>query len=285
MRVALPRRQCTGVLALLCAVAAVVLASAAGASANSGGVLSAGAGCSKATAKALIDQHSLNGFVLPPAQVLCGPFTGPGSNAMAVTIAAGTCWSPQGLAVFSFSGGSWRLVLSQRAFIVPPLVAVGSDIRETTRVFRPGESGCNPTVTQTRLWHWNGTTLTAKKQATALHLGDFLSPDRKVWCGIGSAQSFCATGRPGPANPPQRGATLYSDGRVTLCDVPVPSLGAGCIQNWDPSAPILRVGQETEMDGVLCKSETNGITCTLTSGPGAGKGFLINSSNVRRVGP
>jgi hypothetical protein len=116
-----------------------------------------------------------------------------------------------------------------------------------------------------------------------LHLASFLSPDRKVWCSISTAQSLCATGRPGLANPHQRAATLYSDGRVTLCDVPVPSLRAVCIQNWDFSAPILMVGQETEMDGVLCKSGTNGITCTLTSGPGAGKRFLVSSSGVRRA--
>lgn len=114
---------------------------------------------------------------------------------------------------------------------------------------------------------------------------DFLSPDQKVWCEFGSPQSFCATGRPGPVTTPQRSATLDRSGQVTHCDVPVPSLGAACIQNWDSSAPILKVGQQTEADSVLCKSKTNGITCTLASGSGKGKGFLINSTSVRRVGP
>jgi hypothetical protein len=114
---------------------------------------------------------------------------------------------------------------------------------------------------------------------------DFLSPDQRVWCGIGSVQSFCATGRPEPANSPQRSAILDRSGKVALCDVPVPSLGAACIQNWDSSAPILKVGQETAAGNVLCKSRTNGITCTLTSGSGKGKGFLINSTSVKRVGP
>jgi hypothetical protein len=118
-------------------------------------------------------------------------------------------------------------------------------------------------------------------------LSSFLSPDRKVWCGVGSTQSFCVTGG-GAANggtPPQSGATLTRAGKVTICSVAVPSISRSCTQNWDSGAPVLMVGQETERDGVLCKSGTDGITCTLASGPGKGKGFLISSTTVRRVGP
>jgi hypothetical protein len=114
---------------------------------------------------------------------------------------------------------------------------------------------------------------------------DFLSPDQKIWCEFGSAQSLCATGRPGPPNSPQRSATLDRSGKVTLCDVRVPSLGAACVQNWDSSAPMLKVGHATEAGNVVCKSKANGITCTLAGGRGKGKGFLINSTSVRRVGP
>lgn len=92
---------------------------------------SALAACSKAEARALIDQHSLNGFLLPPAEVLCGPFTGPGT---AVAVAAGNCWGVQEWAVFSFIGGTWKLALEQGGYIVLPLVAVGADIKETTAV-------------------------------------------------------------------------------------------------------------------------------------------------------
>jgi hypothetical protein len=113
---------------------------------------------------------------------------------------------------------------------------------------------------------------------------DFLAPGQKVWCGIASAQSFCAMGAPGAANHSQRGATLNSDGKVTLCYVPVPSLSAACVQNWDTGAPILRVGQETRADNVLCKSERRGIVCTIASGRHKGKGFLISSKVVRQLG-
>ena len=121
--------------------------------------------------------------------------------------------------------------------------------------------------------------------STALHLNDFLSPDRKVWCGLNGPPTFCVTGGD-RGNSAQRGATLYSDGKLTTCFVAVPSFSRGsCTQNWDSSAPVLRYGQQTELDGFRCTSARNGITCIVVAGKGEGKGFLINSTSVKRVGP
>jgi hypothetical protein len=94
--------------------------------------------CSAATARQLVDRFQLNSFGLPNpvSQFLCGAFTGPGSEAMAITIKAPTCWPVQQWAVASVSGGQWRLVLNQPAYLIPPLQAVGSDIREETAVSR-----------------------------------------------------------------------------------------------------------------------------------------------------
>jgi hypothetical protein len=64
-------------------------------------------------------------------------------------------------------------------------------------------------------------------ESTALHLGDFLSPDRQVWCGMSSSPAFCVTGgspTTRSSNPAQRGATLYSDGKLTLCFCARPEL-------------------------------------------------------------
>ena len=121
------------------------------------------AACSKATARVLVNQHKLNVFLLPQpvVQMLCGPFTGPGSKAMAVTIGASTCWSVQGWAVFSFSGGAWKLVHDEVAFIYP-LVAIGTDLKETVPVFRSTDNRCNPTGgMKSRIWNWNGSSLTS----------------------------------------------------------------------------------------------------------------------------
>jgi hypothetical protein len=129
--------------------------------------------CSRATAGQLVEKHRLNHFLLPDpvAQLLCGPFTGPGSDAMAVTIYAPTCWPIQNWGVFRFAQGVWKLVLDQPAYLVPPLVAVGSDIRETTAIHRPGDSRCLPSGgTHARMWRWNGKRLVAGpwKQVTPL---------------------------------------------------------------------------------------------------------------------
>jgi hypothetical protein len=97
----------------------------------------------------------------PIAQVLCGPFTGPGSVAMAVTFSAPTCWSPQGWAVFRHVGGAWEEVFHQPlGFLAGELVAAGGEIRVTQPVHRKRDSRCNPTGgTRARNWSWDGASL------------------------------------------------------------------------------------------------------------------------------
>jgi hypothetical protein len=89
--------------------------------------------CSMETALQVAAPVSTWGAIPEPiAQVLCGPFTGPGSVAMAVTFRAPTCWSPQGWAVFRHVDGAWEQVLHQPLdFLAGDLVAVGDGIRET----------------------------------------------------------------------------------------------------------------------------------------------------------
>jgi hypothetical protein len=125
----------------------------------------------------------------------------------------------------------------------------------------------------------------AQTRPAPLRIASFLSPDRKVWCGIGEGRGFCATGGfdPGAAEP-QRSATFASGGTVTLCSVAAPSVREGCIQNWDAAAPVLRYGQQSELEGVLCTSEPNGITCVQTAGAGKGKGFRVSSGEAVEVG-
>ena len=148
-------------LGLIGAIAAAVLAMTGPIHPAAGGPL---ADCTKATATRLVNQKRLNSFLLPDPvrQVLCGPFTGAGSEAMAVTIGAPTSWPVQSWAVFSFANGTSKLVLSQPAYLAGPLEAVGSDIKETTAVARLGDPRCLPTGgTHARIWHWDGSKLVA----------------------------------------------------------------------------------------------------------------------------
>lgn len=116
-----------------------------------------------------------------------------------------------------------------------------------------------------------------------LHLREFLSPDRKVWC----TGRTCGT----YPEPPTRSAEIDSNGTVTICSVPqliYPPGGhvpEGCaLQNWNADAPILKYGQRTEQYGLRCTSATNGITCTVVAGAGKGKGFRIDASKAVEVG-
>jgi hypothetical protein len=96
------------------------------------------------------------------SQLLCGEFTGRGSDAMAIAFTAPTCWPLQGWAVFRFVDGDWKLALLRRGVFIFRLQAVGGDIRETEPVRRPGDPRCIPSGgKRARIWHWNGSGLAA----------------------------------------------------------------------------------------------------------------------------
>ena len=123
----------------------------------------------------------------PIGQVLCGPFAGAGSEAMAVTLNAPTCWSFQRWVVFRFSEGDWRVALDQSAFIFP-LAVVGADLRERRPVFRTGDPRCLPSGgSRARVWHWDGTRFIAGpwKQVTPpvpTTSGYFKTPSGNIAC-------------------------------------------------------------------------------------------------------
>jgi hypothetical protein len=247
---------------------------------------SAPAACSKATAKQVVNQHDLNHFALPNPvhQLLCGPFTGPGSQAMAVAIQAPTCWPVQHWAVFTFSAGSWRLVHEQPAYLHPPLVRAGSGIRETTAVQRPGDSRCNPSGgKRSRIWRWNGSRLVAGPWKTegerSSSMAAFFSPSRNLFCTMGDhgqrrGAVICVSRKP------EHRVGMGLDGRLDICR------GAGCIGNPgvadpQPTPRLLAYGRQKTVGRFRCRSEVAGVTCVVSR---TGKGFLINRDGVTRVG-
>jgi hypothetical protein len=116
-----------------------------------------------------------------------------------------------------------------------------------------------------------------------LRLRQFLSADRGVWCVM--EDRSCGT----YPKPPTRSAEVDDQGKDTFCDVPelitVPAEHEppGCFQNWNSQAPVLAYGQSDLYDGLLCTSAPDGITCTLVSGVGKGKGFRISKSEAVEV--
>jgi hypothetical protein len=117
-----------------------------------------------------------------------------------------------------------------------------------------------------------------------LRIPQFLSPDRSVWCVM--EDRTCGT----YPKPPTRSAEIDSQGNDTFCNVPelITPPGAneaeGCFQNWNSSAPVLAYGHSDLYNGLLCMSAADGITCTLDSGAGEGKGFRIDKSEMVEVG-
>jgi hypothetical protein len=250
--------------------------------ASTAGVASAEADCSEATARQLVEQHRLNDFGLPNPvrQLLCGAFTGSGSEAMAIAIGAPTCWPTQRWAVFTYTSGAWRLVLDQRRFIFP-LAAVGSDIREHAPVFRAGDPRCHPSGgSHARVWRWNGTRLVAGpwSQVTpgaAVTSAAFRTPSSNIECGMSDSRRGrlveCWSFRP-----PQK-AKLYFGGRVTICR----GSEARCRIGNAGEVPTLRYGRQITVGRFRCLSRRTGVTCTVIR---SGKGFLINTGGVRRIG-
>lgn len=251
------------------------------------------ADCSMATATQLVEQYRLNDFDVPNPvrQVLCGSFMGAGSDVMAITIAAPTCWPVQHWAILGFRDGAWQLLEKVPAYLIPPLTAVGNDIREETAVRRAGDARCFPSGgTHARLWHWDGTRFVAgpweqvKKGAVEPRKPRvFRSPSGNIRC---SMSDFWGPGRNSPGvscwsvDAPQR-VTMDSTGQLKTCRGRVPCLesGCGCVEGFD--YPRLAYGRTIGYAPFRCASLQFGIRCTVTA---SGRGFLINRSRVTRLG-
>ena len=257
--------------------------------------------CSTTAARVLVERHRLDVFLTPNpiAQVLCGPFAGAGSDAMAVTIRAPTCWGVQRWAVFRFSQGDWRLVLDRIAFIFS-LAVVGSDIRETSPVFRQGDSRCNPSGGKhARIWHWNGTRFAAGawKQvapgsgpAGVLTNGYFKTPSGNIVCfhSPGPAdmpRAFLGCGiksglKPAPPRRPCAEGGYAGDrlsmnatGRVSV----PPCAGDPGALVGEREAKVLAYGKTWSGGGLTCASAVAGLTCRNKSG----HGFFLSRASWR----
>ena len=234
--------------------------------------------------------------------MLCGSFAGPGSEAMAATLAAPTCWPVQGWAVFRRAGGEWELVLAQRyVFLDPPLVAVGAEIRETRPVFRRGDNRCNPSGgSRSRVWRWNGTRLIAgawkqvkpgEAPAAGMTTGYFKTPSGNIVCfhspgpkDIPEAVLVCGIESGLNPAPPRRPCKEggYAGDRVVLLatgpvQVPACAGDPGPFVGLQVGAQALGYGETWSGGGLSCASAVTGLTCRNTSG----RGFFLSRERWR----
>lgn len=241
--------------------------------------------CSEATAQALARKYKLGDqtYDYPVGQVLCGPFTGAGSDAVAFSFHYPGCVATSGFAVFRFNGGDWQLVLRNADSFIS-LSQVGSDVVEKVSVFRRGDPRCVPSGgTKERLWHWDGQQLvpsawkqlTQPKAPTSL---DFLVPRGAI------ANASCSmVDEPtlhrvecGTDKPPHR-VDMNGNGVVRACRGWQPCVSCGC---RPPGARVLASGHQVEVGRFRCESLHTGVRCTVIK---TGKGFLFTRTSTVRV--
>jgi hypothetical protein len=217
---------------------------------------------------------------------------------MAFTLGAPTCWPVQGWAVFSFRDGDWRLVLSQAlVFVVPPLAAVGGDIRETRPVYRRGDPRCIPSGgTHARTWHWNGTRFAAGpwKQvkppaapAAPRKSGHFKTPSGNIVCVHSSTDVLCGIKSGLKPKPPytaecRRIGLDHNADRISLGATgrarPIACSGDAGPFVGERSARVLGYGKTWTSEGLSCRSTFSGLTCRNRSG----HGFFLSRTRWRR---
>jgi len=245
--------------------------------------------CSKAEAIDAVKRLGLRDVSpdYPVYKVLCGAFTGAGSQTMVALISGPDNVGMLYWAVFSWSGSEWQFLMKQRQAAV--LTAAGSDIRETVSIYRPDDPRCCPSGgTKARIWHWNGSRFVAAtwKQVTKGKTEPrkpavFRSPSGNIRCSMfdwGGSDSPGVNCR--SIKSPLR-VTMDSGGRLKICrGIRCIDTGCGCVEGFD--WPRLGYGQKITFEPFRCLSLPTGVRCTVIQ---SGKGFLINRDGVSRVGP
>jgi hypothetical protein len=234
------------------------------------------ADCSKAAATEIVLRLHLNDPEVagPVGKVLCGSFMGPGSQTMVVSL-----WGPGNTGyiewvVFRWDGEAWQFVMKQPSGA--SITAAGSDIRQTLPIYRPNDSRCCPTGgTKTRIWHWDGSRFVAGPWKQTQTEDAFYSPSRNIFCvmddnGKGVAVA-CMTFSS------RRHVTMGAEGRLKIRRLPASQ--CGCRPD---GVRTLAYGKQITVGRFRCQSLRSGVRCTVVQ---SGKGFLINSAGVRRVGP
>ena len=122
-----------------------------------------------------------------------------------------------------------------------------------------------------------------------LHLRAFELPDRSISCGSVPGPSRGYTGCSISTNDQYGVPAAWMEApHVRVCThreelVQPEGEGSACPTLDLQRTVILAYGLANEVGGIRCVSAPEGMTCTFTAGPEAGKGFRINSSEVMQL--
>ena len=79
------------------------------------------------------------------------------------------------------------------------------------------------------------------------------------------------------------GATVSLDGTVLLCGAGQPEPHAECAPVWNEYALRLRDGLSSDFGGYACTEQADAVTCTVSQGPGRGRGFRVSVAGSQPV--
>jgi hypothetical protein len=121
-----------------------------------------------------------------------------------------------------------------------------------------------------------------------VHLAEFLSPDRNIWCVLndmpGDREGDCFYDANRSIASQEYAANLRPNGHLGTCAWQPSQPGvAGCVQNWNPSAIVLKSGQVDVIYQYRCQATHSAVTCTIDTGAALGKGFTITGTGVTPV--
>ena len=103
----------------------------------------------------------------------------------------------------------------------------------------------------------------------------FLAPSRNLSCEIDYQRgSGIADGTYCQTNSPPQSVHMSSDGSIRPCT------GDSCLGNPGVGTATLAYGQTAGIGPFNCRSETSGVTCTVSSG----RGFTISTEGITSVG-
>src|SRR3954454_5198474 len=212
----------------------------------------------------------------PVVQVLCGPLAGPGSDAMAFTLSAATCWSPQGFAIYLHQGGGWTQAGFSPDCLSEPLTVVGHGIREVSPVFNQFDPRCVSTGgTRGRTWDWDGSRFTATAwKPTPDHILPAAGAKVFVTCELTDDGTppgswvYCWRGVRGTA----RHARLKANGTVDMRHRQKLPSGLG--------GPPISAGTTSTAGRFRCRAQNNGVKCWVRA---TGQGMLFTEAGARRV--
>jgi Family of unknown function (DUF6636) len=231
----------------------------------------------------------------PVWKVVCGAFTGAGSETMVASINGDGNLGMLYWAVFEWTGSEWQFLMKQRQAAI--LTAAGSDIRETVSIYLIGDPRCCPSGgTKERIWHWSGSRFAATvwKQVTsgtstghagASKSGYFKTPSGNIVCAHTQPLVVCGIKSGLKPAPPRSGRLCnevdYQGDRVKLSVTgrasAIPCSGDAGPYAGESIARVLGYGKTWSGGGIRCTSAITGLTCRNKSG----HGFFLSREHWR----